>query len=82
MEPFPIPEQKKRTRKAGIGFGDGGKVLLIVAPAATMHEFAEIFKALGAQNAPNLDGGGTAALWFGGYKVGPGRALPNAIVFK
>ena len=26
--------------------------------------------------------GGSTALWFGGYKAGPGRNIPNAIIFK
>jgi exopolysaccharide biosynthesis protein len=42
---------------------------------------AYVLQALGARDALNLDGGGTAAMWIGGgYKVGPGRLLPNAIV--
>lgn len=28
-----------------------------------------------------LDNGGSTALWSGGYKVGPGRNLPNVILF-
>ena len=30
----------------------------------------------------NLDGGGSTALYDGGYKAGPGRSLPNAIIVK
>ena len=29
----------------------------------------------------NLDQGGSTALWSGGYRVGPGRNIPNAILF-
>lgn len=47
---------------------------------ATVAEAARVIQALGIQNALNLDGGGSVALWFGGYKVGPGRALPMGIV--
>jgi len=40
-----------------------------------------VMAALGAKDALNLDGGGTAAMYIGGaYTVGPGRLLPNAIV--
>ena len=39
-------------------------------------------KAMGMNNALNLDSGGSTALWHGGYKVGPGRGIPNAIIFK
>lgn len=67
--------------RSGIGFG-GGKLFLIVARSANMRDLAEIFKSLGATDAMNLDGGGSVALHNGGYKAGPGRALPNAIVVK
>jgi len=40
-----------------------------------------VLQALGARDALNLDGGGTSAMFIGGgYTVGPGRLLPNAIV--
>jgi hypothetical protein len=48
--------------------------------AASFADTAEVLKTLGLQNALNLDGGGSTALWYGGYKAGPGRSLPNAIV--
>ena len=41
---------------------------------------ARVLAALGMQNALNLDSGGSTALWYGGYKAGPGRNIPNAIV--
>jgi exopolysaccharide biosynthesis protein len=38
-------------------------------------------KALGAQHSLNLDGGGTAAMYInGGYVIGPGRGVANAIL--
>lgn len=48
---------------------------------ATMAESAIVLKALGMDNALNLDQGGSTALWSGGYKLGPGRSIPNAILF-
>jgi exopolysaccharide biosynthesis protein len=48
---------------------------------ATMGESAKVMKTLGMDNAMNLDEGGSSALWFGGYKVGPGRNIPNAVLF-
>lgn len=48
--------------------------------SASFADTAEVLKALGLQNAMNLDGGGSTALWYGGYKAGPGRNLPTAIV--
>ena len=35
---------------------------------------------MGVQNALNLDSGGSTALWSGGYKVGPGRNIANAVL--
>ena len=47
-----------------------------------MQEFAYVFKTLGAKGALNLDTGGSTALYYNGrYVVGPGRQLPNAIIF-
>jgi exopolysaccharide biosynthesis protein len=53
----------------------------VVTRNATVPESGYVFTALGAHYAMNLDGGGSTAMYFGGYKVGPGRLLPNAIVF-
>jgi len=47
----------------------------------TVEEAAIVLKTLGMENALNLDSGGSTALWSGGYKVGPGRNIPNAILF-
>ena len=66
--------------KGAIGV-DGTYIYLVVVTNATVTDTAYVMQALGARDALNLDGGGTAALWIGGgYKVGPGRLLPNAIV--
>jgi len=59
----------------------GGTVYIGVVHSATVAESARVMKALGMENAMNLDDGGSTALWYGGYKVGPGRAIPNAIIF-
>lgn len=48
---------------------------------ATTEQVAHVMKALGMDNALNLDDGGSAAFWYGGYKDGPGRDIPNAILF-
>lgn len=48
---------------------------------ATMTDSAKVLKALGMDNAMNLDEGGSTALWDGGYKLGPGRNIPNALLF-
>ncbi|HSD12320.1 MAG TPA: phosphodiester glycosidase family protein, partial [Patescibacteria group bacterium] len=68
--------------RGGIGMDDRF-VYLVIARTATVPDLADVMKALGATFALNLDGGGSAALWFGGsYAYGPGRLLPNAILFK
>ena len=49
--------------------------------SATSADAAGVLKALGMDNALGLDQGGSTALWFGGYKAGPGRGLPSALLF-
>jgi hypothetical protein len=67
--------------RGGIGY-DGRFVHLVIAKSATVVDLARIMKALGATDALNLDGGGSSAIVFDGkYVVGPGRTLPNAILF-
>lgn len=74
-------KQKLKGSKGGLGL-NGNTVHAVIAPNVTMFEFANIFKSLSDQYALNLDGGGSTALYFGGYKAGPGRNLPNAVIFK
>lgn len=59
----------------------GNTVYIGVVHSATVAESARTLKALGMENALNLDDGGSTAMWSGGYKVGPGRDLPNVILF-
>lgn len=59
----------------------GNTVYIGVVYNATVAEGAYALKALGLENALNLDSGGSTALWAGGYKAGPGRNIPNAILF-
>ena len=81
VEQFPLTStQRTKGTRGGMGIR-GNIVYLVVARSADMIDFAHIFKSLGADSALNLDGGGSSALWFGGYKVGPGRTLPNAVLF-
>lgn len=73
----------KHGNKGGRGFvaNRGNVVYIGVVHSATVTESARVMKALGMENAMNLDDGGSTALWSGGYKVGPGRNLPNVILF-
>jgi hypothetical protein len=67
--------------KVGIGIR-GNTVMVVAAQNVTMQQFAYVFKSLGATGALNLDHGGSTALYYGGrYIYGPGRAIPNAIIF-
>lgn len=60
----------------------GSVAYIGVVQNATVAEAAHALKALGMDNALNLDSGGSTALWYSGsYKFGPGRNLPNAILF-
>ena len=59
----------------------GNTVYIGVVHGATVAESAWALKGLGMENALNLDSGGSTALWSAGYKVGPGRNIPNAIIF-
>jgi hypothetical protein len=59
----------------------GNTVYIGVVHSATVAESARVMSALGMENAMNLDNGGSTTLWSGGYKVGPGRNLPNVILF-
>jgi|CXWL01.1.fsa_nt_gi hypothetical protein len=60
----------------------GPMVYIGVTQNVTVAENALVMKAMAMDNALNLDSGGSTALYHGGYKVGPGRAIPNAIIFK
>ncbi len=72
--------QKTRGLRGAIGFGNEN-IYLVHVTNATVTETAYVMKSLGALNALNLDGGGSAAMYVNGrYVLGPGRSLSNAIV--
>lgn len=73
----------KKGSKGPRGFvgAKGSTVYIGIVQNATVAEGAYVLKALGLTEAMNLDSGGSTALWSGGYKAGPGRAIPNAILF-
>lgn len=75
-------DPKKGTKGNRSFVGSRGNTIYIgVAHNVTVAENAIVLKALGLENAMNLDSGGSTALWSGGYRVGPGRDIPNAILF-
>lgn len=79
-----LDSDKERYTKGSRGFIGlkGQTIYAAVVLSATVTDSAYVAKALGLDSALNLDGGGSTALYYGGaYKVGPGRELPNAVVF-
>lgn len=74
------PKQGSKGSRSFVG-NKGSTAYIGVVHNATVAEVAVALKALGLDNALNLDSGGSTALWSGGYKVGPGRNIPNAILF-
>lgn len=75
-------EMAKHNSKGNRGFigASGNLVYIGVVHNATVLESAQVLHALGINDALNLDDGGSTALWSNGYKVGPGRNLPNAVL--
>lgn len=74
----------KKEAKGIRGFvGNKGNIAYIgMVQNATVAESAKVMKAMGLDNALNLDSGGSSALWVNGlYRFGPGRNIPNAILF-
>lgn len=74
------PKQGSKGNRSFVA-NKGNTVYIGVVRNATTAESARVMKAMGMENALNLDDGGSTALWSGGYKVGPGRDLPNVILF-
>lgn len=75
-------DPKKGSRGSRSFVGNRGSTAYIgVVHNATVAEVAYVLKTMGFENALNLDSGGSTALWSNGYKVGPGRNIPNAILF-
>lgn len=74
------PKQGSKGSRSFVG-NKGSTAYIGVVRNVTVAEMAEVLKAMGLENALNLDSGGSTALWYGGYKAGPGRNIPNAILF-
>lgn len=76
-------EPKFGARGARTFIGTKGNMVYIgVVRGATMGESAKVLKALNMGDAINLDEGGSTALWYQGrYLAGPGRNIPNAVLF-
>ena len=67
--------------RTAIGYKDN-KIYLVVVNKATVPDLAIIMQTLGMEYALNLDGGYSTALYYNDeYMIGPGRNIPNAIIF-
>lgn len=76
------PAQETKGVRGAIGYNNE-RAFMVVATSATVRDMAYIMDGLGADWAMNLDGGGSAALFANGsHLYGPGRQLPNAVVFS
>jgi hypothetical protein len=73
------PKKGSKGTRGFIG-ATGNTVYIGFVHNATVAESALTLAKMGIQNALNLDSGGSVALWFGGYKLGPGRGLPFGIL--
>lgn len=75
-------DPKKGSKESRSFVGNKGATIYIgVAHNVTVAESAHVLQSLGMDNALNLDSGGSTALWYQGYKAGPGRNIPNAVLF-
>jgi hypothetical protein len=74
------PKQGSKGSRSFVG-STGSTGYIGVVHNATVAEAARVVQKMGIQGALNLDSGGSTALFAGGYKVGPGRNIPNAILF-
>lgn len=77
-------DDKQRTVKSNRGALaiKGQTLFAVIAKSATVPNLAAVLMALEVDSALNIDGGGSSAMYYkGAYKVGPGRSLPNAVIF-
>lgn len=75
------PKMGSRGTRSFIG-AKGSTAYIGVVKNVTVAQMATVLQTLGLDHAMNLDSGGSTALWAnGGYKAGPGRTIPNAVLF-
>lgn len=67
--------------RAALGL-TGQHLIVVVIQSATIMDLGSVMASLGVTTALNIDAGGSSAVWYNGsYKRGPGRGVPNALVF-
>lgn len=75
------PKMGSKGSRSFVG-AKGNKAFIGVVRNVTVAEMAMVLQTIGLDHAINLDSGGSTALWAnGGYKAGPGRNLPNVVLF-
>ncbi|MEI8361189.1 MAG: phosphodiester glycosidase family protein [bacterium] len=78
-------DQKQRevkTLRNAIAYKQG-KLYLVVTQKSRIQDLAEVLTTLGMEYGLNLDGGYSTALFYDDkIKLGPGRDIPNAILFS
>jgi len=68
------------TPRTAIGTTYAGKLILVSVSSATIQQMREVMLNLGCENAMNLDGGGSAAMYCNGtYIRTPGRELTTTL---
>lgn len=74
-------QRNGRSTKGALAYKDK-KLYIINAYKATVPDLAVVLQALGMESAINLDGGYSTALFYNDEMMaGPGRDIPNAILF-
>lgn len=75
-------QQNAKAPRNALGYKDE-KIYLIIVQNSTVHDLAQVLKSMKMEFALNLDGGYSSALYYNDeYMVGPGRNIPNAIIFS
>ena len=73
----------QRAQRSALGVTGNEKMLMVTVSSVTVRELAEMMKLLGAEEAINLDGGASSALFYRGeVKTAPGRNLSTLLVVK
>lgn len=77
-----VKQRTVKTLRNALAYKNG-KLYLIVTQKSTVPDLAEVLTTLGMEYGLNLDGGYSTALFYDEVMVkGPGRNIPNAILFS
>ena len=68
------------TPRTAVGTTADGKLLLVSVPSASIQQMRELMLQLGCQDAINLDGGASTAMYYNGQTIAaPGRQLTTTL---